>query len=165
MSFLNHIPFGLIGLGLAVLDFSGASRKVEAGLIKYRNWVSKSTRYWWRQLSLIRKGKLTKTTAHKPKLLYVDLLIGLMVAVLIGISYALSSERMALSMWILLPLLPIAFLLTSIGIGVIIIASNYMISTLVYRLFWLLSRPKAGILGTVGLVLTALATGQDYLDL
>ena len=158
MSFLQAIPFGLIGLGLAVLDFTGASRKLEAVL---RRYVEYERRYALETKKLI---FTTDLDFHKQKLKR-TLPVTALAVLVIAIAWAMMGEsNQALwiekwlpewPIWSILLWAPALFLIWYVVSHLVGEFLGYATSVVLWFPLWLLSLPKAGILGTIGLIVAA----------
>lgn len=158
---LEGIPFGLVGLAIAVLDFTGTSKKLEAVL---RRYVAYERRYMIDAKDHI---LTTDIAYHRSAFLNFLTSASLMVALLIPIILIFGDpERLTmLSRWI--PPWP---WWSFIWWGPVVIAFwyaldhltasalDYLISLCLWGPLWLLSKPKAGIVGTIGLVIAVLGS-------
>lgn len=156
MSFINHIPFGLIGLGLAVLDFTGASKKLEAVLARYIEHEK-------RDAAEAREHLFTTDISHHwPR--FKASVPGALVLAVVFTGLWLWAGDQDKALWIIdwLPRWPwwsvifwgpVALLAFYVFDHVTDWGFIYVVSILIWRILWLLSIPKAGIVGTLGLLI------------
>ena len=159
MSFLQAIPFGLIGLGLAVLDFTGASRKLEAILAQYVAYE--------RQYAQDARETLLTTDFQYHKREFVSFLPVFVVSIIIiGVGWWLqrdgaagqwlTSVLMSIPIWLLIVLgLLVVFIVYALN-HILSQSFSYLVSIVLWFPLWLLSQPKAGIVGSIGLLVAVL---------
>ncbi|MFC6199202.1 hypothetical protein [Ponticaulis profundi] len=153
---LEGIPFGLIGLAIAVLDFTGTSKKIEAALARYIE-VEK-------QDAVEAKAQLLTTDLayhwHAFRSFVPGALIG--IGFFTGLWFWLGENNKLLWLIDWLPnwpwwsfvywgplLLVILYILDHLTIE----GFRFGISVIIWRMFWILSLPKSGIVGSIGLII------------
>ena len=159
LSLLEAVPFGLIGLGLAVLDFTGASRKLEAVLRRYVEYE--------RQYGHEARATLLTTDLQFHKKEFASFLPFLGAGLIILAAGWWLKRDGAAGQWLTHAVLSTpAWVLVVLVLGGIVVAYvlnhllsqtfSYVMSLILWAPLWLLSRPKAGILGSCGLVVAVL---------
>jgi|GEM_PF-1383280 len=159
LSFLQNIPFGLIGLGFAVLDFTGASRKLEAMLARYVAYE--------RQYAQEARGTLLTRDFQYHRREFVSFLPVLALSVLIlGLGWWIQRDgevgQWLTSVFTSAPIwLVVGFAFSAVFIAYVLnhILSqsfSYLVSIILWCPLWLLSQPKAGIIGSIGLIIAVL---------
>ena len=152
----------MFGIALALLSFSGADKSVEQALSSARIWVRHSAPFFQAMALIARPSWDNLLRQWKLALRHAAIAL---IAVLPLVAFdAGAQERLA---WVsamgapweiwkiatVLLLSPIALILIwSIG-NTVIGLSLYVTLSCIWRLFWLLSRPPAGVLGTIGLLI------------
>lgn len=158
MSFLNHIPFGLIGLGLAVLDFTGVSKKLEAHLVKFAQWERA-----FGEEARASIGTLD-VAYHRdaiPSFLFNYGIGAICIVVTVwvyGNAGWLETPLSWLASWPLWSIViwgPVALIVLYIFDHFAKEILGYLVCWLLWAPIWVLSRPKAGIVGTLGLAVAA----------
>lgn len=157
----NSIPFGWIGLAIAVMDFTGASKKLETALARYIE-VEKQ------DAIDARKNLFTKDFGFHWNA-FVNFLpsAAMMVALISGVWFWFGENNKML--WIMnwLPEWPwwsvVYWGPPALGLWYVFDhftgeGFRFAISVVIWRFFWLLSLPKAGIIGTVGLLISVADT-------
>lgn len=157
----------IVGISLALLDFTGASRKIEAALARFRDWEREFADYARVERSSIRDLK-------KQRREFLDTTwrtaIGLSIAGAIAYRFGDFSRLDPYlpnwpewAWWSLLMAAPLLWVLYYIINHIVSLTIGAWISDIVWRFFWLLSRPKAGVLGTIGLALTFFDTALSLI--
>jgi hypothetical protein len=157
----------VVGISLAVLDFTGVARKVEAGLARYRDWERQSIHDF--------KGELASTFNLRHHLTWDRQIRRLLTIIVMVVPAALviwlwgDPSRLSPYIpnwpewvwWSLLALVPILYAVEYLLSHVIGMTLGYVFSTVIWGVFWVLSRPKVGVLGTIGLLLAFFDSGLN----
>ena len=169
------LALDILGISLAVLDFTGAARKAEERLRKVslkQRKRAKLYRIWGMDFTDRRYliSDFVRFSIQIPAMT----LIALLIIYLMGWWPGLMTLQKFVpdmptdSIWFWLVLLPLAPILW-FGLYVLnrIVGTFMAIVPLVifYRVFWLLSLPKAGILGSLGLLLPITTATLNTLNL
>ena len=163
VSFLSpaaETTLNIVGFSLAILDFTGLSRRIEAGLARYRDWERDFVGY-----AKDRRNSLFDFKRIWPDFLNETFNIGLGLLIAAGIVFFFGDLSRAdpylpdwphWVWWSLLACVPIFwviyFIITHLISGTLMVWT----SEITWRVFWVLSRPKAGVLGTIGLAIAAI---------
>ncbi|MEM9668893.1 MAG: hypothetical protein AAF950_08200 [Pseudomonadota bacterium] len=147
-----------IGIALAILDFTGASRRIEERLATYRDWEKAQAERSKAHRSELLSGAWPKWLKHT--------MISLFLAgpPIVLLTLYLYWNQTHLSRWtedwpswafgLLVAALPGIYLIYILLITLFTMSLSVWWSSTLHRIFWALSRPPAGIMGTVGLTLT-----------
>jgi len=151
------------GLLLAILSFSGAIHKIENALNNLKDRVREL-------LPFLRGGIIgympTTENIKRNGLSFIwtaVMTVGLSVAVMLtepetrqmlANIYALILPWAWWKIISLIILLPVVFYFSVIIGSVIVLIPIYFIMTMIWFIFWMLSRPPSGIMGSIGLALT-----------
>lgn len=156
VSFLEDFPFGIIGLAISVLDFTGASRKLEAILKRY---VAYEKEYAQDSRKLL---LTTDAGFHWKAFLGFLPALGLsLIAFVIGWWFYregaagiwISDVIVASPLWLLIAAgISSVFLLYALN-HILSYSLSYVTSVMLWFPFWVLSRPRAGIVGSCGLLM------------
>ena len=177
MSFLSPvavIAIDAVGISLALLDFTGSTRKLEAALRRHRDWYREFRQYAHDERDGLKD--IRKQLNWKTHLLQISGLIAAFGAgaILINLSggtvdwsrYADLTSNWPSWIWWLIPLaLPAIWLAFYLGNTFFALSIGAFLSSILWRLFWILSKPKSGIVGSIGLALTLLGATANMLGL
>jgi len=158
MSFLNHIPFGLIGLGLAVIDFTGASKKLEAWIVQFAQWE--------RAFGNEARANIGTLDPAYHRDAFPDFLFGYGLASICLVGIALIYGTVG---WLEIPIAWVSdwptwsfVVLAPVAVIGLYIFDHfakeilgYLVCLVIWAPLWVLSRPKAGFVGTLGLIIAA----------
>ncbi|MEM1369187.1 MAG: hypothetical protein AAGG02_14500 [Cyanobacteria bacterium P01_H01_bin.15] len=161
--YLASNALNILGITLAVLDFTGIARHVEAGFVAYRAWERDHA-----QDTLERRNAHLSVDGMKalwsPRATAIRLRDDVFIFGLAALALWLADrfEKLGTLLpdwpdwvwWSLLalgPLIWVGIYMASIYGGMLL---GYWRASIAWRFFWLLSRPRAGVLGTIGLLMT-----------
>ena len=165
--------FDIVGISLALIDFTGIARHIEAGFAKYRDWERDHAKDTLerRNRHLSPEGMRSFWSLRSTGVrLWDDLFIFGLGALALWLMDGFARLNEILPDWpnwvwwsllLISPLIWVGLYMVSISFGMLL---GYWRATIVWRFFWLLSRPKAGVLGTIGFALTFVDSGLNLLS-
>jgi hypothetical protein len=160
----SELSLEFAGLLLAILSFSGAIHKIENALKNLRDRIYRFlpimrvgiSGFYLNPKNIKRNGKSLLSTAVMTVIMCVVLMFTEPETrtMLVNI-YALILPWVWWKAALLIILTPIILYLEVVVFALIFFGSIYALLTAIWFFFWLLSRPPAGIMGSIGLGLTA----------
>ena len=151
-----------LGIFLAVLGFSGADKHVERGLNGLRDFVREWTPLFY-MVALFGNPTWENLKKQWPvalKQMVVPLIVGLLIVPFdpgaqerLAFYYSMGEPWTYWKVALTVVAAPFALVLIWSVVGSAISVLLYVASTIVWRVFWVLSRPPSGVLGTIGLVI------------
>lgn len=155
------ISFEFIGLLLAVLSFTGATEKIEGGLSSLRSWVANYTPALRRGLVefLPTPANFRRHGGGFMRTVAITVVIATLFMLLTDQTrselYVVYSLILPWSWWkvilVVVLIIPTMYLLATF-IGFIGGIFAYIVLTILWLIFWALSRPPSGVMGSVGLL-------------
>ena len=155
----------ILGIALAVLSFTGASDKIERTLNKLRDWIRSYTpilRGGLRDFLPTPKNFVTHGASFLWTVFVSVTVVGITVFYdpkmrdwlfnIAGVLGPFAWWKVAVTV----PLLPLIMYVAACFAGLIVFGPLYIGLTVLWGVFWLLSRPPSGVMGSVGLVVTLL---------
>lgn len=160
----SELPLEFAGLLLAVLSFSGAIHKIENALRNLKDRIYRFlpimrigiSGFYLNPKNIKRNGMSLLSTA----VITVIICVALMLTepetrAMLANVYALILPWAWWKAALLIILVPIILYLEVVVFALIFFGTIYGLLTAIWYVFWLLSRPPSGIMGSIGLALTA----------
>ena len=166
------LTLDILGISLALLDFTGTARKAEERLRKTADKQRKRAKFYWRHGFYMWKWKYLKNDVQSfLTIVPSGVLLSLFIVWALGrwdnlVWYQVYLPDISwLAWWAWIFLAPAFLALAYIAHRIFSTVAMTAGFVLFYRLFWLLSRPKAGIIGTLGLLLPITTATLNTLSL
>lgn len=162
-------PLDVLGISLAVLDFTGLTRHLEAALAKYRHYERNSAKEMlaerdiaFRFRELYSAKRIWKDLTDKLVIIAAGFAFVLFTAYFFGDInklWGLFAQIPVVVWFSLIWIIPILWILVHFLEQVLGFTVAYFLSMAIWSVLWVLSRPKTGIVGTIGVIITLLGSG------
>lgn len=157
----------VLGISLALLDFTGASRRIEKSLAKYREYQHENLMEAQADrvelLDFRRSGYLSGQIKKGWKEFIMFPVMNLIVVYLILKMTGYWPNLSAWGVWLIALTSPFWLFAVFIAHRFSGVFMSVTVSWIIHRIFWVLSRPKTGVIGTLGLALTIFNGGSNTL--